>query len=239
MNTRSRLLFGLVAVLMLAAWVTPTDPSDVKSDVPALFAFHDVIYPLWHNAWPNKDLALMKELSPQIRAHLTELEKAKLPGILRDKQAKWDAGVQAMAAAVAKYEQAVAGGELQPCLDAAEELHARYEGLVRMVRPVMKELDAYHQVLYQVYHYQWPAKDLAALRASGAELAKACEVLQTAAVPKRFEAKTEALKEAFQVLGAATAELNQALAGEDWKVIDTALETMHTRYPDVETVCEE
>jgi hypothetical protein len=238
MNMRSRLLIGLAATLLLAAWALPTDPADVKSDVPALFAFHDVIYPLWHNAWPNKDLALMKELSPQIRAHMTELEKAKLPGILRDKQAKWDEGVRAMAVSVAKYEQAIAGGELQPCLDAAEELHARYEGLVRMVRPVMKELDAYHQVLYQVYHYQWPAKDLTALRASGAELAKACETLQAAAVPKRFEAKTEALKTAFATLCGATAELNQALAGEDWKVIDTALETMHTRYQDVEKVFE-
>jgi len=238
MNMRFRLLFSLAALLMLAAWAAPTDPSDVKSDVPALFAFHDVIYPLWHNAWPNKDLALMKELVPQVKEHMAELEKARLPGILRDKQAKWDEGVQAMAAAVAKYEQAVAGGELQPSLDAAEELHARYEGMVRMVRPVMKELDAYHQVLYQVYHYQWPAKDLTALRAAGAELAKACEVIQTAAVPKRFEAKTDALKAAFAALGAATVELNQALAGEDWKVIDTAIGTVHTRYQDVEKVFE-
>ncbi len=51
MNTRSRLLFGLVAVLMLAAWAIPTDPSDVKSDVPTLFAFHDVIYP--HGTTPG------------------------------------------------------------------------------------------------------------------------------------------------------------------------------------------
>ena len=41
---------------------------------------------------------------------------------------------------------------------------------VRVVRPVMKELDAYHQVLYTVYHKIVPEKRLADLPAAAAQL---------------------------------------------------------------------
>ena len=36
--------------------------SETDSAVPELFAFHDVVYPLWHTAYPNKDYALFKQL---------------------------------------------------------------------------------------------------------------------------------------------------------------------------------
>ena len=144
--------------------------AEIKAEVPALAEFHEVIYPLWHDAWPNRNLGLMKELLPQIKAHVAAVQKAELPGILRDKQGKWDEGVAGVAASAGALEQALAQEDQQAALDAAEALHAGFEGLVRTVRPRMKELDAYHQVLYRIYHYDWPQKNLAALKQHAAEL---------------------------------------------------------------------
>jgi len=48
--------------------------------------------PLWHEAWPDKNLGLMRELMPKINEHVAALRKAELPGILRDKKAKWTKG---------------------------------------------------------------------------------------------------------------------------------------------------
>ncbi len=88
-----------------------------------------------------------------------------------------------------------------------------------MVRPVFRSSTPTTRCC-TVYHYQWPAKDTAALRASGAELARRAKCSR----PRPSQAvrsQDRPLKEAFKVLSAATAELGQALAGEDWKVIDT------------------
>jgi hypothetical protein len=186
--------------------------------------------PLWHEAWPNKDLKLMRELMPQIKEHVATLQKAELPGILRDKRDKWDAGVAGVAAQTAKLEAALTADQQQPALDAAEALHAGFEGLVRVVRPRMKELETYHQFLYRIYHYDWPNRDFATLTTHAGDLATACAPLASAAVPKGFEGKEAQLREGFTALCAATAELQAACGGKDEKVVRTAVEKVHTAY---------
>ncbi len=204
--------------------------AEVMADVPALDKFHDVIYPLWHDAWPNKNLGLMRELLPQIKADVAAVQGAELPGILRDKKAKWAEGVANLAAAAGKLEKALAANEEQAALDAAESLHSGYERLVRTIRPMMKELDAYHQVLYRIYHYDWPKRDFATLRGHAGELAKRCGELQAAAVPKWFAQKEPQLREGFAALSSATDELAQVAAGKDASAIGPAVEKVHTRY---------
>ncbi|MEW6368485.1 MAG: hypothetical protein AB1714_27975 [Acidobacteriota bacterium] len=210
--------------------------AELKAEVPVLEEFHEVIFPLWHNAWPNKDYALIKELLPQVREYVAKVEKVELPGILRDKKAKWQEGVTALAASAAALDKAVAEGNNQAMLDGVETLHARYEGLVRTVWPVMDELDAYHVVLYQIYHYYLPEKQADKLRAASVDLAKACDTLVAAQVPKRHVAKEAALKEGFAALCEATRELQKAAAGSDFAVTEKAVEKVHTQYQKVETL---
>jgi hypothetical protein len=245
-----RTIFAALFVFALAAplFATETAPvaragaectdAEVKAEVPALSDFHEVIMPLWHDAWPNRNFAEMRELMPKIRGHLAALKKVELPGILREKQAKWDAGLAGVGASVDKLEAALAAKEDQAALDAAEALHAGFEGLVRTVRPRMAELDAFHQVLYRVYHYDWPNKDHAALAKRADELTTACATLQKAAVPKRFAAKEAQLREAFGALAAATAEFRAAAAGAAGKALDKAVETMHAKYQACEALFE-
>jgi hypothetical protein len=214
---------------------SPTDTkqcSDVElsTDVPALYDFHEVIMPLWHDAWPNKDFELMRKLMPQIDDHVVKLQQAELPGILRDKRDKWDAGVADVAVQAAALQTALKADQPQPALDAAEALHAGFEGLVRVVRPRMKELEAYHQVLYRVYHYDWPNRDLTALAGHAAELATACAPLAAATVPKQFAAKEAQLREGFAALCTATGELAKACGGKDEKLVGTVVEKVHTSY---------
>lgn len=210
--------------------------AEIKAEVPALGEFHEVIYPLWHDAWPSQNFGLMKELLPQIKAHVTAVQKAELPGILRDKQAKWDEGVAGVAASAGALEQALAKDDQQGALDAAEALHAGFEGLVRTVRPRLKELDAYHQVLYRIYHYDWPQKNRAALRQHAAELVASCAPLQTTAVPKRFAAKEAQLRAEFAALCAATGELQALGDGADEKALGAAVEKVHARYQACESM---
>ncbi len=210
---------------------------ETKAEVPALAAFHEVIYPLWHEAWPERDTAKMKELLPQVREHLAAVEKAALPGILRDKREKWEAGVQRLRDIVGRYEKAASRDDAAALADAVEELHAAYESLVRLVRPVMAELDAYHQVLYRLYHYDWPAAKVDAIRQDAAALDQACTQLAAAAVPKRFAAREARLRSAFAELCAATRELAAASArGGDLGALGSLVEKVHSAYQAAEAV---
>ncbi len=230
----------LVALLTLglSAAAVPAETPDAQNGVPALSAMHEVVYPLWHDAWPAKNLARIKELLPDVQKHFAALEAAKLPAMLHEKQATWDAGVTALAGTVAAMEKAVAAEETTAALDAVEQFHAGYEGLVRLLRPVSRELDAYHQTLYELYHHAAPAGDLTAVGRYAGDLVSRCAALQAAPLPGKAAGREDKVSAAYGALCAATAELSQATAGADRGAIDSAVERVHARYEEAAALLE-
>ena len=184
-------LAGAVVALALAGpRASAQEPSaETRSEVQALTDLHEVVASLWHEAWPKKDVKMMKDLLPQARAGVAKVTEARLPGILREKQAAWDQGVVGLKDALARYEAAAASASEQGLLDAVEALHSRFEGLMRITRPPMKELDAFHVALYRVYHHDLAAEAWPAVAASAGDMATACQALATAPLPKRFASR--------------------------------------------------
>jgi hypothetical protein len=211
---------------------------DTKAEVPALSEFHEVIYPLWHNAWPNKDFDMMKELLPQVREHVAEVQQAELPGILREKKTAWAEGVERLTATLALYEQAAEGDDQQALLDAVEKIHSDFESLIRLIRPPMRELDAYHQVLYRIYHYYAPQKQVEELRQASGELTSACDALSQAPAPRRHADKAGQLATEVEDLCTRTALLQEVTAGSEWEPIAEAVEQVHTQYMAVQGIFE-
>ena len=141
----------------------PTE-EETRAEVPALFDFHDVIRTIWHDAWPNKDTKALRALLPDVEKGAKAVAGAELPGILRDRSKAWSAGVKELTALVDEYAAAAGGTDDQKLLDAAERLHSQYEKLVRVIRPALRELDAFHVVLYRLYHYDMKSDSLEAMR---------------------------------------------------------------------------
>ena len=67
---------------------------DVSSEVKELSEFHDIIYQIWHTAWPEKNISLLKSFAAPVEKGFERIEKAELPGILRDKKVKWEEGLK-------------------------------------------------------------------------------------------------------------------------------------------------
>jgi len=231
-----------VVLLTFAAapvWAAEGVPAgETSADVPALSEFHEVIFPLWHEAWPAKNVQMMKELLPQVQEHVRNIREAELPGILRDHKAAWDEGVKALGETTARYEKAAAANDEKALLDAVEALHARFEGLVRVVRPAMKELDAYHVELYRVYHKLMPAKDVAGVREASVTMAKRCQDLVAAPVPKRFASREAEIRAVFASLCKATDGLAEAAKGQDPDRVSKAVEAVHSEYQKTEKLFE-
>jgi len=241
MKTPAALVFILAAALAAApvAFARPepahTDrgpsPDEVQASVPELFEFHEPIFTLWHKAWPKKDLEMMTSLLPEIEAGAAKLEKAVLPGILRDKKTAWNAEIRKLGEIVAEYRAAVGSQDLQKTMDAGEKLHSQFEILVRTVRPALTEVDAFHQVLYRLYHYELPAFDLPTIQATAKELKLKMAALSSSTLPSRMESKKEAFQARRSDLGRAVSEFaTLAEAGRDEKAIRDAIEAVHRRY---------
>ncbi len=207
---------------------------ETESTVPELSAFHEVIYPIWHTAYPEKDVAALRSYAPEVKSGAEKIAAAKLPGILRERQAKWDQGVAELRKTVGAYLAACAGRDDAALLSAAETLHSRYEMLVRIIRPVLKEVDEFHKVLYVVYHKYLPDKDTGKIKEASGDLTAKAEAITKASLPKRLESKTAAFQKA-------AADLNEAvksLASAPEASLAAAVETVHTRYQELEKVFE-
>jgi hypothetical protein len=234
---------AILSVLSLLLFVSlgfaQVKEHETNSAVPELEKFHEVIYQIWHTAWPEKDVKMLKDLLPEVEKGYKDLAKAELPGILRDKKGKWDEGMKKLTAAFEAYKKATASDEKQPLLDAAEKLHANYEGMVRVVRPVLKEVDAFHQDLYSLYHYYSPEFKLDKIKKASAALSKKIEGMQKAQLSEKQKTKKDAYDKSVAELEKAVKEFAAVVkTSKDKAKIQAAVESVHAKYQLVEKVFE-
>lgn len=237
-----KLMKYLLAAVLFALMISPTaaqENHEVSSEVKELSDYHDVIYKLWHTAWPEKNTAMLKEILPDVKSGFEKIRKAELPGILRDKKEKWNEGVKKLAACVDEYEKASESENAENLLKAAETLHSTYEGLVRVIRPVLKEVDAFHQDLYILYHYYVPEYSYDKVKSVINDMTAKMDDLNKAELPKRMSAKAEKFDAARKNLYDAFSKFVSIVnAGDNKKDITAALDAMHSRYEELEKVFE-
>ena len=231
----------IVACALLGLSVAPAaaqapKPEDLTSSVPALDAMHEVIMPLWHEAWPNKDVKAMAAMLPDIEKHVAAVSKAELPLLLRDKKAAWTACVDDLKQAAAAYKAAVGAGDNDALLKAAEKLHANYEALVKVVRPILKEMEDFHASLYVLYHLQMSPFQLAKVSESIGTLKVKMDALNKASLPDRLKARTDAFDTQRARLSKSLDEVAALLGTKDESKIKAAIEMMHAQYEGLEKV---
>jgi hypothetical protein len=232
----------LIPFILLAVLITPNTlfsqtQDEVKAEVPELKAFHSVIYKLWHTAWPEKDIAMMAELIPDIDKGVEKIQKAELPGILRDKKPRWEEGIKGLNVIVKEYKTAIASKDTQKILDAGEKLHSQFESMVRMLRPVLKEVDEFHKVLYPLYHYYMPEYKRDKIMASAVEMDAKMDSLSIAVLPERLREKGKDFHRRIQELSIAVKYfVKVAKEIDDEQTVTNAIKDVHTKYQTLEQV---
>ena len=231
----------LIFVILILSWglfltAEQVPDRDSESTVPELVDFHEIIFPIWHTAFPAKDYIALRGFMTAIDAQAAKINAAVLPGILREKKQAWESGLAEFNLAVAGYGKAAVGSDNQALLDAAELLHARFEMLVRAIRPVAKEVDAYHKVLYVIYHKYLPEKNFSAICSVAADMVAKAEAITKAMLSPRLIAKTEAFQAAAVKLLAETKLLEAAGKAGLEKDIAQSVETVHSAYQALEKV---
>ena len=237
MKTINLILFILLLISLPSFSQEDVHSSEIDSSVPELFAFHEVIYPIWHTAYPEKNYKMLQEMVPEVNSGAEKIYTAQLPGILRDKQDEWDKGVEKLRASVEKYNEAMSGTNEEEMLLAAEELHSDYEMLVRIIKPVTKEVDEFHKVLYMIYHDYWPNKKMEEFSKAVDDLEMRAGELANCVLPKWASDKAEPFGEQSQKLYESTKTLK---ALKDSKAgnseLETAVENVHSNYVRLEAL---
>jgi hypothetical protein len=234
---RSKLLLTVFVLLALNS-ISYSQTQDTVWRVPELDEFHEVMHPIWHDAYPAKDYDALKKYVDEVNVKAKAVYSATLPGIQREKQLKWNEGVIQFQAAVEDYNKNSAANNNDALLKAAENLHSKYEALVRIIRPVLKEMDDFHKTLYVVYHDYLPKKNYEKLGNVIDDLIKKAKAITTAKLPTRLESKGEIFHLAALELEISTLELKISSLKNNKSSIDTAVENMHTKYQNLEGIFE-
>ena len=227
-----RLLTALIIALPLAcaAGLMAQAPQEPSTSVAELEAFHEVIMPMWHTAYPAKEYAALRKIAPDVQAGVAQIAAVKLPGILHEKEGAWAKGMATLRAAAAAYAKAAAGTDDKALLLAAENLHAAYEAQGQIIRPVVPEMNEFHKTLYVVQHTYVPEKKWADVCKASPDLLTRAETLSKATLPKRVEAKAEAFKKESGQLVADAKALVAACKANQPAGIEKATDTLHSRY---------
>lgn len=209
---------------------------EISGNVPELMEFHNVIYEIWHDAYPKKDITALKSYVNDVNSYAEKVYDAKLPGILRDKETKWQAGLEELRKAVDDYNISAGGSNDEQMLNAAENLHSKFEMMIRIIKPVLKEVDEFHKVLYVVYHKYLPEKNYDAIKSVSGDLKSKAEAIVNAKPNKKVESRLEQFKTAAEDLLNAVNQLAEICKGNDNTQIENGVEEMHTKYQALEAV---
>lgn len=209
---------------------------ELTAAVPALSDVHEIVYPLWHTAYPEKDYALIKELLPQADALVAALDEAELPGILRDKQTAWDEGKNALKESLRLLHEAADSDNQEEMLSQTEVFHSAYEKLVRTIRPLVSELEAFHQDLYKLYHYYAPDYVLENIRTTVAAMQAKIPALREVQLPQRLAEKQGDFEAAVRVLADAVDALAEAVQTDDKEKILAEVDNVHGAYQNTEKI---
>jgi hypothetical protein len=229
----------LLLFLMFISFCVSAQEKDheTNSEVKELMDFHDVIYKIWHTGWPEKNVEFLGSLLPEVEAGYAKIKEAELPGILRDKKSKWEEGLSKFGKSVEDYKTAVAKKDSVGLLNAAEKLHAQFEMQVRIIRPALKEVDAFHQILYMVFHHYLPEYNYEKIKESSAQMLVKVDELNKAKLPERMKPKEENFNKAKSELEIAVKKLNDVVkTGDNKNNIKTAVDLVHSKYEELEKV---
>ena len=107
---------------------------------------------------------------------------------------------------------------------------------MRIIRPPLEEIDAFHAVLYMLVHHYLPKSDSANVRKSAAELTEKMATLNRVELPERLLGRDRDFQAARGLLSKTVAALDAAVRTRNETEIKEAVEAVHSAYQALEKV---
>jgi hypothetical protein len=101
---------------------------------------------------------------------------------------------------------------------------------------MLEELDAFHQVLYMLYHHHLPDGNVEQITASTKALKERMGILSGASLPDRLKRKEAEFNSARSKLAESVERLDPSLATTDSQAFTSQVEAMHSDYQALEAI---
>ncbi len=106
----------------------------LRFKIPELISFHDdVLHDVWHEAYPNDDIAAIKAAVPAFKEKAAALNHVQWPAALGDQIETIKGKVVELQHAVDELDAACQGQDAEAIKKATEEVHSLYETIARML----------------------------------------------------------------------------------------------------------
>ncbi len=234
------LIMCMIAFCLLAGSTikanTETDAPQITVNVPALDTLHKSVYILWHDAYPKKDYALIKNIMPKLGVSVSKLSESALPEILHSKQAKWDNEIKNLQNNLSTLQKAVTEDNKESMLKTVESLHGSYEKLVRIIRPVLSELESFHEELYKVYHSYMPDNDIEKIKTIIPVMKIKIGLLKQARLPQNLADRQQKFDAAVSRLETSLNELENSTKTNSKEKNQSAVDKLHSDYQNIDAL---
>lgn len=232
------LIFSVFTIWSFPQQIDSTD--DIVSTVPELDELHEVIHQMWHDAYPNKDVKMLKDLLPLMQTSVEKIYKVELPPLLNDNKEKWDQNVEKLRSSSEKYKQAIEENDEDKLLEATGEIHSEYEMLVRIVTPVTKEIGEFHKMLFKIYDIYLPNNNTDKLNSAIDDLVVLADSLMNSKLPKWASDKKDDFVLAADNLYNSTLDLQKLKdSGASQDNIENAVEAVDVNFKNLVALFEE
>ncbi len=227
-----------VILLLSLSFAVAASAREESLKIPQLDKMHEVIHPMWHKAYPNKDVELLKSLYPQLKTDVSALAEVKIPDTFKDKQHRWSIGITQMQDVLKNYKSAMDKNDSTALLDAAKQIHSAYEFLVDVVNPPLPAMDNFHKVLYSVFHEYLPNEEWNKVKETIPAFQEKMALLNKAELPGRFKAKKAEFDQARSALSEKVDALGKLKNTNDNEKLKEAVLSMHNAYEKLEGIVE-
>lgn len=209
-----------------------------KPGVTGIREFHQVLYPVWHDYFPQGDFQSIRNAIPEFKRTAKILNETELPQFYHNVKDDFESKRENLASAVDKMESVAQTGNDQELAKAVEEMHTAFERMARVLAPRTRELEEFHLVLYPLWHQAMPNKDYQAIKAAVPSLESKMEALMQAQLSQRFRGIESEFVEKRQALKLAVEDLADVCRqNKDEEIIDK-LTQMHDAYRELDQVFE-
>jgi len=209
-----------------------------KPGVTGIREFHQVLYPVWHDYFPQGDFQSIRKAIPEFKEATKILTQAELPQFYHNVKDDFEAKRKNLALSVEKMESVAQTGDDKELAKAVEEMHTSFERMARVLAPRIRELEQFHLVLYPLWHQAMPNKDYQAIKAAVPPLESKMEALMQAQLSRRFSGIESQFVEKREALRLSVKDLAEVCRqNKDDKMIDK-LTVMHDAYRELDQVFE-
>ncbi len=105
----------------------------LRVKIPELITFHDVLYKVWHDYYPNDAIDSIKAIVPEFKEEAATLDKIQWPDVLNDQIETLKEQVKALQIAVDKLEAACQGEDTEAIKKATADVHENYRAINMML----------------------------------------------------------------------------------------------------------